>query len=232
MSTRNLIAIVGTALIMTTALGPAATASAGPQGACADLGGTVDAKQICHAHTEGAGYTITLTFPVDYPDQQTLSTYLAQRRDEFIAFVEQKPPRDHAYELDAHADAYGSPASGTKSLVFAQHSESGGAHPVTSFHAFNYDLRKGAPITFDTLFKSGTNPVEVLDPIVARAMEKHWEGYEGPAPGNTLGAKVYQDFALTDDAVIFFIGQGMWLPEVAGPQRISVPRAQLASILT
>jgi hypothetical protein len=62
-------------------------------------------------------------------------------------------------------------------------------------------------------------------------MQKHWKGYGGPAPRNTLGDKVYQDFAITDDAVIFFIGQGMWLPEVAGPQDVSVPRAELASIL-
>jgi hypothetical protein len=42
---------------------------------------------------------------------------------------------------------------------------------------------------------------------------------------------VYQDFAITDDAVIFFIGQGMWLPEVAGPQDVSVRRSELTSIL-
>ena len=48
---------------------------------------------------------------------------------------------------------------------------------------------------------------------------------------NTLEAKVYQDFAITEDAVIFFIGQGMWLPEVAGPQQVSVSRDEIASIL-
>ena len=87
------------------------------------------------------------------------------------------------------------------------------------------------PITFDTLFTPGTDPVAVLDPIVQREIDKHWQGHEGPAPQNTLGAKVYQSFAITDDAVIFFIGQGMWLPEVAGPQQVSVPRTELASVL-
>jgi Protein of unknown function (DUF3298) len=207
--------------------------AAGAQSACADLGGTVDASQICHAHTAGRGYKVTFTFPVGYPDQQALTTYLTQRREDFIGFAEEIPPRNSTYELDARADAYrsGTPTSGTKSLVFEQYSESGGAHPVTSYEAFNYDLGKGAPITFDTLFKPDTNPVEVLDPIVQREMQKHWEGYGGPAPRNTLGAKVYQDFAITDDAVIFFIGQGMWLPEVSGPQQVSVSRTELASVL-
>jgi hypothetical protein len=40
-----------------------------------------------------------------------------------------------------------------------------------------------------------------------------------------------QNFALTDHAVIFYIPQGMRLAEVAGPQQISVPRSELASVL-
>lgn len=110
-----------------------------------------------------------------------------------------------------------------ESVVFEEYSESGGAHPVTGYHSFNYDLGKGAPITLDTLFKPDSTPVDVLDPIVQRQMDKHWTGYGGPAPKNTLGARVYQNFAITDDAVIFFISQGMWLPEVAGPQKVSYP---------
>jgi hypothetical protein len=232
---RVLIAFTSTALITAATAMPSTqpAAAAGTQSACADLGGTVDANQICHAHTAGPGYKVTFTFPVDYPDQQTLTNCLTQRRADFIGFAAERPPRSRLYELDAKADAYlsGTPTSGTKSLVFEQYSDSGGAHPVTSYEAFNYDLGNGAPITFDTLFKPGAEPVKVLDPIVQREMQKHWRGYRGPAPTNTLGDKVYQDFAISDDAVIFFIGQGMWLPEVAGPQQVSVPRAELASIL-
>jgi hypothetical protein len=221
--------IAGVAIAASIGL-PAIAASA--QSACADLGGTDDARQICHAHTAGPGYVVTFTFPVDYPDQQALTTYLTQRREDFIGFAAETPPRNHPYELDARANAYrsGTSTSGTKSLVFEQYSDSGGAHPVTSYEAFNYDLGKGAAITFDTLFKPDTQPVEVLDPIVRREWENLSDDY-GPVGDNTLGAKVYQNFALTDDAVIFFIGQGMWLPEVAGPQQVSVPRTELASVL-
>jgi Protein of unknown function (DUF3298) len=202
------------------------------QSACADLGGTVDTKRICHAHTVGPGYKVTFTFPVDYPDQQALTTYLTQRREDFASFAAETPPRNHPYELDARADAYraGTPTSGTKSLVFEEYNESGGAHPVTSYEAFDYDLGKGAPITFDTLFKPEAKPLEVLDPIVGREFEKYSDDY-GPVRDNILGARMYQNFALTDDAVIFFIGQGQWLPQVAGPREVSVPRAEIASVL-
>ena len=118
----------------------------------------------------------------------------------------------------------------TESVVLELYGDSG-AHPVTGFHTFNYDLRTHSPITFDALFKPGADPVAALDPIVQRGMDKHWHGYGGPAPRNTLRARTYQNFALTDDAVIFYIPQGMWLAEVSGPQQISVPRSELASVL-
>lgn len=220
---------VAAAVIAATASSPAA---AGPPSACTELGGTIDANQVCEVHTAGSGYKVTFTFPVDYPDQQALVDNLTQRRQDFVTFATERPPRDLPYELDANAKTFrsGTPTSGTESLVFKEYTESGGAHPVTSFAAFNYDLGKGAPITFDTLFKPGTNPVGVLDPIVQRKWEKLADDY-GRLGDNTLGARTYQNFALTDDAVIFFIGQGMWLPEVAGPREVSVPRAELASIL-
>jgi Protein of unknown function (DUF3298) len=200
--------------------------------ACDELGGTVDAKGICGVHTSGAGYEITFTFPTDYPDQQALTDYMTQRRDAFVGYTDERPPQDRPYELDATATAYrsGAPGAGTESLVFAEYSDSGGAHPVNGYRAFTYDLDKGAAITFDTLFAPGTDPVAVLDPIVRRQWEKFSQDY-GPLGDNTLGARLYQNFALTDDAVIFFIGQGQWLPEVAGPRKVSVPRTQLASLL-
>ena len=219
-----------TAVATTSHLQPAPPAS--QQSACAELGGTVDTKGLCRAQTSGDGYKVTFTFPVDYPDQQALTEYLTQRRDDFIAFTAERPPHDRPYELDATAEVFrsGTPDSGTESLVFEEYNDSGGAHPVTGYQSFTYDLGKGAPITFDTLFKPGTRPVEALDSIVRRQWEKFSDDF-GPMDDNTLGARVYQNFALTDDAVIFFIAQGMWLPQVAGPRKVSVPRTELASLL-
>jgi Protein of unknown function (DUF3298) len=206
--------------------------TAGAQSACADLGGTVAPDQICHVHTAGSSYTLDISFPVDYPDQRALTDYLTQERDQLVSYAAQNPPRRSLpYELDITGTTYrsGTPVAGTQSLVFEVYYDTGGAHPVTGYEAFNYDLSKGAPITFDSLFKPGTKPLEVLDPTVQRKLEKRWEGEGGRAPVNDLGVKVYQNFAITDDAVIFFIGQGQWLAEVAGPQKVSVP--ELASLL-
>jgi hypothetical protein len=222
---------LGVAAVITAATA-STPAAASPPSACAELGGTVNTNQVCEVHNAGSGYKVSFTFPVDYPDQQAVIEYLTQRWQDFISLAAERPPRDFPYELDAKAEMFrsGTPTSGTESLVFEVYSESGGAHPVTGYQAFNYDLGKGVPITFDTLFKPGTQPVEVLDPIVSRQWQKFTDDY-GAVDDNTLGAKVYQNFAITDDAVIFFIGQGMWLPEVAGPRQVPVPRAELASVL-
>ena len=119
--------------------------------------------------------------------------------------------------------------SGTESLVFEEYVNFGGAHPVTNYEALNFDLGKKAPITFDTLFKPEADPVAALDPLVQAELTKQLPG--ATVGDNPVGAQMYKNFALTDDAVLFFISQGQWTISAAGPQRVSIPRTQLASIL-
>jgi Protein of unknown function (DUF3298) len=222
---RNLRTLVYAAVAASVLLGWSGTTTAGAQSACADLGGTVDADQICQVHSATSSYKIDLTFPVDYPDQQALSGYLTQARDGFVKFAQSPPAHpDWPYQLLANATTYrsGTPFSGTQSLVLDMGRDAN-PHPVTSFKAFSYDLGKHAPITFDTLFKPGTDPLEVLNPIVQRKF--------GPLPLGDPGVDTYQNFAITDDAVIFFFDQGALLGHADGPQQISVPSTELASLL-
>ncbi len=93
----------------------------------------------------------------------------------------------------------------------------------------NYDLSTKAPITFDTLFKPGSDAVAVLDPLVKKQLQNQLQGLD--LDDNPVGADMYKSFALTDDAVIFFIGQGDWTISAAGAQQVSIPRTELASIL-
>jgi hypothetical protein len=92
--------------------------------------------------------------------------------------VEEPPVRDVAKALDIESTTYqsGTPSSGAASLVFEEYVNVGGAHPETYYDALNYDLGKKAPIIFDTLFKPGTDPVAVLDPIVQTEMKNKLQG--------------------------------------------------------
>ncbi len=199
--------------------------TAGAQSACADLGGTVGQDQICHGHIVTASYALDLSYPVNYSDQQSVADYLIHTRDTWADDARTQPPGDRPpYLLTITGTAYRSAAStaGTQSLVLDMN-EDLGAHPVGSFKAFNYDLGRRAPITFDTLFKPGAKPLDVLNPFVSREL--------GPSPFGDLGTDAYQNFAITDDAVIFFFGQGKVLAEVDGPQQVSVPRATMAPLM-
>lgn len=172
-----------------------------------------------------------MSFPVDYPDQRAVVDVLADERDQFIDLVEEPPVRDVPKALDIKSQTFrsGTPTSGTESLVFEEYSNFGGAHPVTNYDALNYDLGKKAPITFNTLFKPGADPVAVLDPLVQAELTKQLPGAD--VGDNPVGAEMYKNFALSDDAVLFFISQGQWTISAAGAQTVSIPRAQLASIL-
>lgn len=191
----------------------------------------MEPDQICHAHAVTASYELDVRFPVGYADLAPVRDFVAQTRNEWTDTAQRQPPQNRQpYLLAIAGTAYrsGTPESGTQSVVLAMNSDFG-AHPVSSFKAFNYDLGKRAPITFDTLFKPGGNPLEVLAPIVQRELEKR--GMAVQAPFDDPGVDAYQNFAITDDAVIFFFAQGLVLPQVAGPQRVSVPRTEIESLL-
>ena len=204
------------------------SAAAGVESACAVLGGTVGDDQICHAHSATPDYTVDVRFPVDYADQQALIDAVTRVRDSFVDRVAQSMPRSFPYALYVIGHSYqsGAPASGTQSLVFDVGSDTG-VHPVTRYKALNYDLSKHSPITFDTLFRPGTQPLEVLKPIIQRELDKH----EAAQSLNDLSVNAYQNFAVTDDSVIFFFDQDGLLPHEDGPLEVSVPRTELASLL-
>src|SRR5258705_10163006 len=211
----------------------AGISTAAAQSACADLGGTVGPDGVCSVHTSNSSYTLDITFPNDYPDQQALTAYLTQARDGFVNVSEMPGSYNLPYELDAKGTGYrsGSPTAGTQSVVLTMWQNVGGVHPQTWDKAFNWDVAKKAPITFDTLFKPGAKPLDVIYPAVEQYIQKQQGLIDGIPPNVGLDPSKYQNFALTDDAVIFFFGQGELLAESAGPVEASVPRVTLAPLL-
>ncbi len=207
--------------------------TAAGQSACADLGGAVGPDGICTVHAANSTYTLNFSFPNDYPDQAALTGYLTQARDGFINVADNPDAYNLPYELDAKGAGYssGSPTGGTQSVVFTMWQNVGGAHPQTYYQSFNWDVAKRAPITFDTLFKPGTKPLDVIYPAVEQDLQKQQGVIDGIPPSVGLDPSKYQNFALTDDAVLFFFSQGELFAEAAGPVQASVPRSTLAALL-
>ncbi|MBS9533989.1 DUF3298 domain-containing protein [Mycobacterium sp. M1] len=208
-------------------LGAPATNAASP---CAEMGGTLEAGQLCHVRTANANYTLDMRFPVDYPDQPTLTAYLVQNRDGFLAVAKSPGPHDMPYEMDATSEQHrsGQGAKGTQSVVLKIFQDLGGPQPSTWYQAFNYDLTTRKPITFDTLFAPNSKPLDAIFPIVQRELERQTNV---PAflisSGSGLDPEHYQNFAITNDDVIFYFAPGELLPASAGATSVKVPRTAI-----
>jgi len=213
--------------------GWAAAPAAAAQTACADLGGTVDEQQICHVSAQNPTYRLDFSFPADYPDQQALTAYLTQTRDGFVNVSEMPGSWNLPYVLDGKGRSYrsGPEDAGTRSVVFEVYENVGGARPQTWYKSFNWDVEAEAPITFDSLFTPDAQPLDVIFPIVQSAVARQI-GVDAPiAPADGLDPAKYQEFAITDDSVIFFFGQGEMMPGAGGALQAAVPRSAIAPML-
>jgi hypothetical protein len=193
---------------------------------CADLGGTIEAQQMCHLHATGPTYTLNMTFPADYPDEQALTDYITQNRDGFVNVAQSSGGRDQPYQMEATTEqrTSGQPPHNTRSVVLKFFQDLGGAHPSTWYKAFNYNLGTNQPITFDNLFPPGTTPLDSIFPLVQRDLARQNGMGAAIFPSAGLDPSHYQNFAITDDQLIFYFAQGEMLPSFAGPTQAQVPR--------
>lgn len=205
------------------------SAAAAPP-SCAEMGGAIETGQLCHVRTSNSTYTLDLRFPVDYADQQTLIDYLVQNRDGFLAVAKSPGSRDMPYEMDATTEQHrsGQPPGGTQSVVLKIFQDLGGPQPSTWYKSFNYALGAHRPITFDTLFASNSKALDAIYPIVQRELERQ-TGVPAVliGPGSGLDPSHYQNFAITNDDVIFYFAPGELLPISAGATSVKVPRTAI-----
>jgi hypothetical protein len=73
------------------------------------------------------------------------------------------------------------------------------------------------------------DPLTTVAPIVQADLQK--QTGQPVAPAALHDPKNYQDFAVTNDAVIFFFSQGQLLPDTAGATQVVVPRSAIDPML-
>ncbi|OBG27588.1 esterase [Mycobacterium sp. 852002-51057_SCH5723018] len=213
------------AAVLVAAVVPGWPAAAAPP-SCAELGGAVEAGQLCHVQTTATTYTLNLTFPADYPDEQALTDYITQNRDGFVNVAQSSGTRDQLYQMVATTEQHtaGQPPHDTRSVVLKFFQDLGGAHPSTWYKAFNYNLGAKQPITFDNLFAPGITPLDSIFPIVQHDLERQNPLGVAILPSTGHDPSHYQNFVITDDQLIFYFAPGEILPALAGPVQAQVPR--------
>jgi hypothetical protein len=202
----------------------AAPASSAPD-SCAALGGVAQSADTCRVQASVPAYTVDITFPLGYPDERAILDYVGQTRDGFVNVAEGPERRNHPYEMVITSESLRS--AQTRSVVLKLFQAAGGAHPTSWFKAFTYDTARGKPVTFDTLFAPGADPLTVIFPLVQRELESR-TGLPGSiSPGDGMDPSHYQNFAITDDAVIFYFARAELLPSYAGESSVKIPRSSL-----
>ena len=202
----------------------AAAPAIGAPGSCAALGG-VAAAGSCHVQAGNPSYTVEMTFPLDYPDEQAIVDYLSQTREGFVNVAKDPDARNQPLEMDVTAESLRS--AQTRSVVLTLFQDVGSAHPSTWYRSFTYDTARGKPVTFDTLFAPDAKPLDVIFPVVQRELETGTGLAGSISPGDGRDASHYQNFAVTDDSVIFYFGQAELLPSYAGETSVTIPRSVL-----
>jgi hypothetical protein len=250
------VAAFATALVLFGSAGVAAAAP--PKDYCAELKGA-NTGQACQIQMADPGYNLDISFPVNYPDEKSVAEFIAKERDDFLNVAKSSAPRDQPYQLTISSTNYGSaiPPRGTEAVVLKVFENIGTGHPQTTFKSFNWDqtYRKAIVWTAASDDKNNTplwrvdDPLQTVAPIVQSELQKQTAPPANPsqaappanqpptappvtiAPAAAYDPANYQNFAVTNDGVIFFFDQGRMLPDAAGATQVLVPRSAIDPML-
>ncbi|OBH53573.1 esterase [Mycobacterium sp. E2479] len=224
-------------VIATAAIVASATAFTGPAMAGADAQlcnpASVDANQMCHFNASEPLSDVSMVFPANYPDEQTMIGYLTKADDDFHnargPLHTLKSPS--ALNITGTRYSSGRQARGTQSVVTEIYRNLGTAHPLVWYKSFNYNLANQQPITFDALFQPGTQPLQAILPIVQKTLADRYRATVSIPPATGLQPASYQSFAITNDAIVFFFDQNALQPAMEATQ-VSVPRSAIAPMIS
>ena len=218
-------------------------AVAGAQSGCADLGGNIQSGNICHVYVATPAYMVDMRYRTDYVDSRAITDYITQERDQLISGAQKPGARNLPYKLFVSCDyynsgqrlsttqaelGYGEPPHGTQSLVVKSWLTVDGIPLLTKFKSFTYNLNQNRPVTLDDLFAPGANPIDTIYPAVAADLERQlYDRNFKLTPNVGRNPALYQNFAVTDDALIFYFVEGDLLTKDAGNLTATVPRTAI-----
>ncbi len=226
----NSLAAIAAAIIVS--LGFPAAAVAEPKNYCTEING-VDNGTACQIQLTDPGYIVDISVPSDFPDMEAVTQFVAKTRDSFLDVAKSPTPRLAPYALDISAATYNSvvPPRGQVSVVLRVFQNVGAPGAQASFKSFVWDQAYRKPVTYETLWKPDVDPLPIVFPAVQSALQTQTGQPVPVSPVAGLDPANYQNFAITDDGVIFFFDQGGLLPAGDGATQVLVPRSVVGPLL-
>lgn len=230
------ISIAAISGVFSIASAPLATARNG----CDGISGNIQSGTICHVRTETPNYIIDIRYDIDYPDYDAINAYLVHNRDKVINAANAPGAQQLPYVMNVTSESFRSgqptrtipeytqPWHGTLSVALKDFQSVGGAPVGTTYKTFVWDYDKNRTVTFDNLFPPDSKPLDAIYKSVSEQLQvqflmRHFE--MSSAVGHDRAH--FQNFVITDDAVIFYFNTGeLQIPE-AGYYYAPVPRAVL-----
>jgi hypothetical protein len=192
-------------------------------------------------------FSISIAFPTEITNysfaRQTIDEYFNERRAEFWSFANDMDftfgflnpwSLDISYTVFQHSDRF-------LSLQFAESVYTGGAHPNLLFHTFSFDLETEQVVSLGDIFVPDSTPLETIQPIIQFNLELQMTEMFGSITdlerdwimdGTGDDLNNYRNFALTDDAVVFFFEPYQVAAYAAGPFTVEIPFTDLAGLLS
>ncbi len=192
-------------------------------------------------------YSITSTYPVF-----SLSNAEAQKNlnDNIVLLVNQETGA-YKSSFDGTANPGGQYGASTFALTFSIDANqtlknilpikfnedfysAGAAHPGATIVTANYDLTSGEPISLVSLFRPGSQYLDVLSSYSINALEDKL-GADTSADTIAVGAGPKEDnfgtFLITDQGLLVIFNEYQVASYAAGEQEITIPYSSLKNIL-
>lgn len=185
-------------------------------------------------NSHGIEYSYQYRYPtriVSEPFIQTaISDYLQGIVDEFMAGVEMTADAPGALFLETEHEIFYHGAN-IRSVAFFTSTYMGGASPFLLANAMTFNTETDQVLALDDLFVEGA---DYMTPIKA-AVQADLVGQLGEdlrdfIEAGTSDDAAFHNFAISDDALIFFFSEGDVAPNAAGPRSAEVLLSDLGSI--
>ncbi|GAB5015619.1 RsiV family protein [Mycobacterium avium subsp. hominissuis] len=235
------LALTASVTVVATAASPGVAAA--DQRDCLAIGGNVQSGNVCRIYEDAPTYMSDLRFSTDYTDSRPVIDFVTQTRDQFVRAAQSPGAQGLPYQLTIRyynfrsgqpARSYqelGQPWHGTQTLVLMTQRLMDPSTPSgTTYKTFTFDYDRNRPVTFDSLFAPGANPMASIYPAVKTELERQQldRKFKLEPAAVWQDPSHYQNFAITDDAVIFFFGTSeLPISVEAGPLFAPVSRANL-----
>jgi hypothetical protein len=210
---------------------------------CNDAGGEWESGiyRCTLAQFEQNGSDIEYSYQVRYPTriasepfiQTAVTDYLQTVIDEFMAGVDATTdvPGGGSLYLETNFEIFHY-NDDISSVLFYTSTYLGGAHPLLFIHSMTFNTATDEQLELADLFTPGADYITPIQAAVRADLSEQL----GPdmsdfiESGTADDPALYQNFAITDDSLIFFFSQGDVAPSVAGARSARVPLSDLTDI--